>query len=70
MRSSSGAYYPALDHVRAVAAFMVAFPLMLPIGYLSYKLIEEPFLRLRRSYRRQAPAPATVARQAPVAQET
>lgn len=42
----------------AVALSFVAFPLMLPIGYLSYKLIEEPFLRLRRSYRRPTLSPA------------
>jgi peptidoglycan/LPS O-acetylase OafA/YrhL len=45
------------DHVMDISNFYVAvcwavlgFSLMIPIGYLSYRFVEEPFLGLRRSY--------------------
>ena len=43
MKSSSGEYYLGLDHVRA-------FLLMVPLGYLSFRFVESPFLRFRTAY--------------------
>jgi peptidoglycan/LPS O-acetylase OafA/YrhL len=34
----------------AVCWAVLGFSLMIPIGYLSYRFVEEPFLGLRRSY--------------------
>ena len=91
MKSTSGAHYVALDHIRAVAALLVfcysiyllhffvvfsaadwihrkvidlscfyvalpvaivAFAAMVPIGYVSMRWVEAPFLRLRKPYYR------------------
>jgi len=44
---------PAIDLSNfyvAVLASVLCFACMIPVGYLSYRFIEEPFLRLRRSY--------------------
>ncbi len=50
----------------ALVVSIAAFPLMLPVGFASYKLIEEPFLRLRRPYTRAA---ASASGEEPAAQE-
>jgi peptidoglycan/LPS O-acetylase OafA/YrhL len=44
----------------AVLASLVCFVLMMPLGYLSYRFIEAPFLRLRKKYTTPA-NPADVA---------
>lgn len=50
----------------ACAWSLVGFLLMMPIGYLSYRFVESPFLRLRRRYYRttatHADAAASIAR--------
>jgi peptidoglycan/LPS O-acetylase OafA/YrhL len=38
----------------AVCWAVLGFSLMIPIGYLSYRFIEEPILELRRSYIKRA----------------
>jgi peptidoglycan/LPS O-acetylase OafA/YrhL len=38
----------------AVCWAVLGFSLMIPIGYLSYRFVEEPFLGLRRSYIKSA----------------
>jgi peptidoglycan/LPS O-acetylase OafA/YrhL len=40
----------------ALAWSAVAFACMMPLGYVCYRYVEEPFLKLRRRYTRQAPA--------------
>jgi peptidoglycan/LPS O-acetylase OafA/YrhL len=39
----------------ACAWSMVCFSMMIPIGYLSFRFIESPFLRMRRRYIREIP---------------
>ncbi len=46
------------DFKLAVVASLVCFLLMMPLGYLSFRFIEAPFLRLRKIYTASPSAPA------------
>jgi peptidoglycan/LPS O-acetylase OafA/YrhL len=48
------------DFNLAVVASLVCFLLMMPLGYLSFRFIESPFLRLRKKYTTSVAAPQQV----------